>query len=287
MSDNRTLQSDFLQLRFHEMNIAISKTHHTWSIIMKKLVLCDNGEYQKVAPLCEEYHLGVEVQAFYDPEFLVSNPEALEIQKHQYGDTKIQSMHGPFADLCFGSFDRLIREATKSRFEYAYAIAEKLECEDIVLHHGYVPGTSHYQNWIKRGKAFWTEFLLDKGDNITFHLENMLELDPELISDIVSAIDDPRLNICLDVGHAFCNSKTDVLKWIVRLNKQIGYVHLHNNLGSKDEHLGFEKGAMLFDEICHALDQFSPDSIWAIETNTEDIEPSIQWLQMNCFLKSR
>ena len=248
---------------------------------MKDILLCDNGDYLRVADLCEKYNMGVEIQAFYDPEYLVANPSALETQKAGYKHINIYSMHGPFADLCFGSYDRLIKEATRNRFEYVYEIATKLGCKDVVLHHGYVPGTSHYPNWLKRGKVFWDEFFKDKNDDITFHIENMLEYDPNLISDMINTVNDNRLNICLDVGHAHCNSKTSTLDWIVKLNSQIGYVHLHNNFGSKDEHLGFEKGTMMFEEICRALEEYSPNAIWSIETNINDMESSILWLQAN------
>jgi sugar phosphate isomerase/epimerase len=85
---------------------------------------------------------------------------------------------------------------------------------------------------------FWHDFLSDKDPNIRIHLENMLELDPELISDVVRSIDRANLDINLDIGHAHCNSNTPVIKWIERLGSQIGYVHLHDNHGQSDEHLG-------------------------------------------------
>ncbi|MHB1483339.1 MAG: sugar phosphate isomerase/epimerase family protein [Saccharofermentanales bacterium] len=250
---------------------------------MKNINLCDNGEFNKIADLCEKYETGIEIQAFYDPEYLINNPDAINAHLTRIKNIKKRSMHGPFADLCFGSFDRLIKEATASRYEYAYDIAQKTGCMDIVLHHGYVPGTSHYANWLKRGVIFWNEFLKNKSADITFHIENMLELGPDLISEIVSETNNSKLDVCLDTGHANCNSKTSVLEWVEKLNKQIGYVHLHNNYGIKDEHLGFKKGTIPFKEMCQTLEEYSPDAIWAIETNNESMEESIIWLQDNGF----
>jgi sugar phosphate isomerase/epimerase len=186
--------------------------------------------------------------------------------------------------LCFGSYDRLIKEATRNRFEYSYGISQKLGCKHIILHHGYVPGTSYPPNWIKRGKIFWDDFLRDKSDDTFFHIENMLEFTPDLIMEMVSTVSDARLDVCLDVGHAHCNSKTPVCEWIKKLNKQIGFVHLHNNYGQKDEHLGFKKGTIDFLDICHALEEYAPDSIWGIETNINDMEDSILWLKKENFL---
>lgn len=75
---------------------------------MKEIVLCDNGEYLRVADLCEKYNVNADIDAFYDPEFFSAHPEEIEKQLERYKDINVCSMHGPFADLCFGSNDRLI-----------------------------------------------------------------------------------------------------------------------------------------------------------------------------------
>jgi sugar phosphate isomerase/epimerase len=252
---------------------------------MKEVILCDSGRYLEASELCKKYNLSVSVDAFCDPELFEVNPEEIKMQLGVYGDTKICSMHGPYTDLCLGSKDKLIKAATMNRFEYAYQISRKLNCKHIILHHGYVPATSYPPNWVQRAKIFFEEFLHDKSFNTEFHIENQLEHTPDLISEVVSTVNDKRLNICLDVGHANCNSKTPVLEWIKRLSTQIGYVHLHNNNGQNDEHLGFIKGNMNFWDICRALDEYVPDSIWGIEANSlGDAEDSIIWLIDNGFL---
>jgi len=260
------------------------------AILIKKIVLCDNGEYLRVAGWCKKYGLSADVDAFYDPEFGASHPGAIAEHLQAYTGTGIYAMHGPFGDLCFGSFDRLIREATRQRFEYAYEISRMLGCRHIILHHGYVPGTSNPPNWIKRGKVFWDDFLTDKSDDTVFHIENVLEHTPELMAEMVSVVGSPHFDICLDVGHAHCNSKTPVIDWVVQLNEKIGFVHLHNNHGRRDhdrldEHLGFTKGTLDFEEVCRALEEYAPNAIWGIETNLDEMEESILWLNENGFLK--
>lgn len=252
---------------------------------MKEIRLCDDGKLQRVAELCEKYGFGIEIQAFYDPEYVVQHPDAVEIHLARLKDFHARSLHGPFADLCFGSFDRLIKEATRSRFEYAYELACKLVCSDVVLHHGYIPGTSHYPNWIKRGKVFWQEFLSGKDPGITFHLENMLECDPILISRMVSEIDSDRVDICLDIGHAHCYSQVSVLDWIKILKTRIGYVHMHSNFGSKDEHLAIQCGTIQIREVCDSLELYCPNAIWSLETGIDYMEDSIQWLMENGYAR--
>ncbi|MBU3146671.1 hypothetical protein [Clostridium sp. CF012] len=51
------------------------------------------------------------------------------------------------------SFDKMIRNVTKNRFEYAYDLAEKLKDNNIVLHHGYCNSKISDIEWIKKLKV--------------------------------------------------------------------------------------------------------------------------------------
>ena len=251
---------------------------------MKKIIICDNGRLKEAAALCKKYAVGVNADSFSDPEYLAAHPGAVEAHLENYAGIEICAMHGPYRDLCLGSRDRLIKAATMSRFEFAYEISKKLCCENIILHHGYIPATSYPPSWVKRAKAFFDEFLQDKNFETRLYIENQLEHTPDLISEVISAVDDSRLRICLDVGHANCNSKTPVTEWIKQLNGQIGFVHLHSNNGCEDQHLGFSKGNMNMLEICGALEKYAPNAIWGLEANTmDDVEESLGWLITNNF----
>ena len=53
--------------------------------------------------------------------------------------------------------------------------------------------------------------------------------------------------------------------------------------GINDEHLGIDKGTAPIKEICDALETYSPNAAWAVET-AEDIESSIDWLVKNKYV---
>lgn len=253
---------------------------------MKDIILCDRSNYIEISALCKQYGVSVNIDTFSDTDVYDFFHEEVNRNLTSYHDVKIVSIHGPYKDLCLGSKDKLIREATMARFEYAYKITTLLSCPNIILHHGYIPGTSLPSNWVKRAKIFFNEFLSDKDNSISIHIENQFEDTPVLISEVVSAVDDNRLKICLDVGHANCNSKTPVLNWIEQLNDKISFVHLHNNDGLVDQHLDLTSGTIDFKEICFALEKYAPNCIWAIETNNlDDTEKSIQWLIDNHYLQ--
>jgi sugar phosphate isomerase/epimerase len=251
---------------------------------MKQFMICDDCKVNEVAPLCRKLGVGIEVQAFYDPRLIEQTPNALEEHKQEVRDINLVSVHGCFGDLCPGSFDALVRGVAKQRFEQSYNVAVNLCASHLVFHHGYVPHTSSPAGWIKRSTEFWREFLDGKDPRIHVHLENVLELGPELIADVVHAIGRPNIDINLDIGHAHCCSKVSILKWIECLGPQIGYVHLHDNHGQDDEHLGFGSGTILLHEVCQALLERAPDAIWALEAEGVGIQQSLDWLGSNGFL---
>ena len=246
---------------------------------MRFLLLCDASQPRKVAPLCRETGLGVEIQSFSNPEYALEYLDALDYHKKIYAGVSPRALHGPFGDLSPGSCDRLIRKVTKERFEFAYQYASLLGVEHVVLHHGYIPNTNTYKGWLNRSVEFWNEFFLDKDPDITFYLENLLEHDPQLLAEVLREADHPNLRACLDVGHVFCHSRHSVQHWIEELGELIGYVHFHDNRGDQDAHLSLGKGRLPLDQICYTLERLAPDAIWALEVGPDNLGDSLFWLE--------
>jgi sugar phosphate isomerase/epimerase len=248
---------------------------------MKKILLCDDGEILKVLPIAQKNKLGIEMQAFYNPlEYEKDNSLVLDHLSH-IQNISLRAVHGCFGDLCPGSFDPLVRDVAKKRFELSYSAATQLNAEHLIFHHGYVPHTSPPERWIIRCTAFWKEFMCGKGNSIKIYIENVLEWDPKLLSDLIDAIGNQKVTANLDIGHAHCNSKTSVLEWIKTLNKRIGYTHLHDNNGKEDEHLTLGKGTIPLKEVLSALEYYSPDAYWAIESDINEMEQSLEWLDQS------
>ncbi len=250
---------------------------------MKRIVACDTCEFDKALPFAISEGLGMELQSFYDPNHEDQFPAWIKQQQEQGANLPFRSMHGAFGDLNCGSFDPLVREISRQRMHEGYQIALQVNASDIVFHHGYVPRTSPPANWIPRFIEFWKNFLVDKTGEIRFHLENFLELTPDMMIETIDNISDPRVDACLDVGHCHCNTTTPTVEWIEKLGKRIGYVHLHDNDKSRDQHLAIGKGTIPFKEACGALNEYAPDAVWAMEVNPEDLQESYQWLRENGF----
>jgi sugar phosphate isomerase/epimerase len=115
-------------------------------------------------------------------------------------------------------------------------------------------------------------------------LENVFDSGPELIAQVIDSIADPRVDICLDLGHVNCFTKGDCVAWIKYLNARIGYVHMHDNNGLKDEHLGIGRGTIPFAQVCEALNGHAPDAVWALECEIDHMTDSVDWLRKYGFI---
>lgn len=258
---------------------------------MKEIRLCDNADIDLTTNLCIENNLGIEIQAFHDP-YCDKDKLLIEYKNVLPKIKGGRSLHAPFWELNLGTKMQGIRQETMNMFNYAYDIAKELGCTEIVVHNGYIPGTSWISGWVNRSVLFWQEFFKDKDDSIIMCLENQFEEDSEIMMMEVDQVNDPRLKICLDIGHANCNSNMKVEEWIKTLGNRIHYFHLHNNHGKQnikglnnDEHLGLTNGTINIEEVFHLAEEYCPDAIWNLECNTLYFDESIKALKDMGYLK--
>ena len=257
---------------------------------MKEIRLCDDTEVNRVLDLCVNNNLGIEIQGFYNPKLI--DTEETNILINEYNNILLnfkggKSLHAPFWDLNLGTKNQMIKEATMKTFNYAYDVAKKLGCTEIVVHNGFIPNTSFYEGWVRNATSFWQEFFADKDDSITMMIENQCEEDSEVLKMEIDSVNDPRLKVCLDIGHAHANSNMSVEKWIKTLGDRIGYLHLHNNHGKvlgrpsymNDEHLGLNMGTIDISKVLSLLEEHSPNAIWNIECKLDYIEESVETLK--------
>jgi sugar phosphate isomerase/epimerase len=250
---------------------------------MKCVLICDDTKPENVVDLCRQRGLGIEVQAFYHPKAL-SNPALIRKTADIVAGLPLIAMHGPFGDLNPGSFDPLVRETARRRIQEGFEIAPQIGAKDIVYHDGRVPRTNPEESWIKTSAGFWSAFMKRVPRDIHVHLENLLEEGPSVLSGIVDQVDSPNLHANLDIGHAHCNSDTPVVEWIASLGNRIRYVHLSDNNGEDDEHLGLGQGNIPVQHVCDALEEYAPDAIWAIEAEGHGVLQSLEWLDKHRFL---
>lgn len=257
---------------------------------MKEIRLCDDASLDKVYQLCVNKRLGLEIQGFYNPNLIDTDESDRLLSEYKKTLVNFQggkSLHAPFWDLNLGSKNPLVREATMKAFNYAYKIAKELGCTEIVVHNGFIPNTSFYEGWVRKATAFWNEFFKDKDDSIVMMIENQCEEDSEVLKMEIDSVNDPRLKVCLDIGHCHANSNMPIKNWITSLGNRIGYVHIHDNHGKvrgrpsykNDEHLGLGMGTIDIANTFSLLEKYCPNAIWVIESKLDYIENSIEIIE--------
>ena len=118
---------------------------------------------------------------------------------------------------------------------------------------------------------------------MTIALENVMDDGPDMLAAIMAGVDDPRLGVCLDVGHANTTvSKTPPMDWITPLSPWLRHVHIHNNFGDWDLHNPLGEGNIPMAQVLDQLLTRCPAATYTIENM--NCAPSLEWLAAQGYL---
>lgn len=229
------------------------------------------------AAVAGRFGLGLEIAEYctawnMDRDFALVHPQVLA--KAEGVPNRV--LHAPFNELFPCAIDPRARELAAERYRQAAALARHYGAQKLVIHGGYHPYI-YYPSWyVEQSAAFWREFLQSYGDGPEIVLENVLEEEPGLLPDIVARVADPRLRLCLDVGHVNAYSPAPVLDWLRIWAPYLRHFHLHNNDGSRDAHCALGQGSIPMDELLRQAGQLCPEATCTLEVM--EAEPSVSWL---------
>ncbi len=236
--------------------------------------LFDDKELKKIIDeYKKDFDMGIETINFAAGMFLDQKENQIKEYQNKMGNyikEKPLSIHGPFLDMCPHSFDSLVKEATKKRYNQAYDSAKKLGAKHIIYHTALVPTIYFGSTWEENSIGFWEDFLLDKDETVQIHIENVFEETYENMKNLVKKINNPIFNICLDLGHANCFSKKPIEEWIYNLGDKIGHIHIHNNFADIDNHLPLTEGSMDMKKIMKDLMSRFPEMEYTLEMNSAE-----------------
>ena len=113
----------------------------------------------------------------------------------------------------------------------------------------------------------------------------VLEDEPYMMLDMMTQISDPRIKLCLDIGHAHAMTSPDipVERWIEVLGPHIAHFHLHNNDGSGDDHRPFGEGTMDMVNILKTIDNYCPEDA-TLTIEARQCLPCLQWLEEKSYI---
>ncbi len=140
--------------------------------------------------------------------------------------------------------------------------------------------------WLKASLHAWQE-LPERGCAPLF-LENTYESSPlplaALVSHLSGAAAPGSVGVCFDVGHWYSfaggNFRGDLDAWLAQLTPFRLHLHLHDNSGEADEHLGLGQGGVPLERLFAALK--GADLTATMEPHdAESFRHSLTWLNKN------
>jgi sugar phosphate isomerase/epimerase len=166
------------------------------------------------------------------------------------------TLHGPFWDLCPGSTDALIRQVSQFRFQQLFDLVEVFQPVRVICHTGYDPRHhgSNCEFYLARSLAIWEPLVARaEASKIPLLLENVWEYGPDLHRGLLAKLGSPYCGFCLDVGHQHSFSRTPLPEWIEALGDFLQEIHVHDNKGTRDDHLPVGQGTIDFEALFRLL----------------------------------
>lgn len=224
-------------------------------------------------------NIGIEIQDIAYPALLDNNWED-RVDKYLnklISFNNLITIHGACLDLNPASNDKKIVKVTEERYYLSINIAKKLKAKYIVFHSQINPGLKNpkvKEIKIKRQLNFWNDIYKEiKDTDITIVIENLFEPNPIDLLNLIEAINNDKIKICLDIGHINVNSEILLNKWIAELSKHIKYIHLHWNNGAYDQHNQPENSVLK--KLKNELEKNKINPIISLEYKIKDINNEI------------
>jgi len=198
-------------------------------------------------------------------------------------------VHSSYIEINMASLNRHLREAALRQNYRCLEFAAFLEAEYLIVHPGnlnrnypaaFLPEARDY---LLESLGFLSAQALSAG--VTIALENGFSGENHpLISDgdehveLIDCIGSPALKAFFDIGHANTFG-VDLTAYIDRLQSYLAGIHLHDNSGTKDEHLPPGRGTIRQADFQRCFDAGVPV---VLEMNSmDDIWASIAYLHAN------
>ena len=232
---------------------------------------------ERANKLARKYGLGIEIAEYcaaYNMDEYFEDTDAAV--KQLVSGIKMRTFHAPFSELFPCAIDPKARLLTKERYIQAIQLAQRYGANKVVIHGGYNPKI-YYPIWYtQKSIAFWMEFINEIPVDMTICLENVFEEEPTMLTEIVRQVDNPRIRMCLDVGHVNAYSKIPVMEWLEQCADITEHFHIHNNDTSRDAHGQLMDGTIPMKELLAAIEDKCPNATLTLELM--NAEPSVRWL---------
>jgi len=194
------------------------------------------------------------------------------------------TVHGPFADINIASPSPVLRRTILRRLEKSISHARQLDCRLWVFHPGLKTGVSYFYpglDWQLNIESVRVLLGIARKHGVKIAIENVPEPHPFLMK---SAQDfsrfyselDKDIGLVLDIGHANLNHQ--IQEFITHFSDKIVHMHVSDNDGIRDIHLGIGYGTVDWASVTKAIKRMRYSGVIVLES-IERVEESLQILR--------
>ena len=243
--------------------------------IMRKVQICIPFRLlkEKYLPLVLEKRINPEIGINGEVIDKHSEKDFSEIVSLLRQDGLSITLHGPFYDLAPGGMDKKILKATRERLKQAFDLLPIFEPMSIVCHTGYDRNRYHevQAEWLETSLDTWTPLVRDlRGSETTLMFENVYERTPAMLLGLIKGLDTKRVGFCLDTGHMNVFSETSMEGWLKDLGPVLKELHLHDNDGTRDDHLAIGVGKIAFETLFEYVEENRLRPIVTVEAHKKE-----------------
>ena len=194
------------------------------------------------------------------------------------------SVHAPFADVNIASPSAHMLKAMVKRLEQSIMHTQALDAYMWVFHPGAKTGISSFypgMDWLQNLKTARALAKIAREYGVKIAIENVPEPYPFLMKSVEDferfyAQVNEDMGMVLDVGHSNVNGQTE--HFLNTFADRIVHLHLSDNDGRSDQHLGIGYGTVDWNSIASLLKKLSYNGTLVIES-VERVEESLQRLK--------
>jgi sugar phosphate isomerase/epimerase len=192
-------------------------------------------------------------------------------------------VHAPWAGINIATPSLSLRHAVLKRLTKSIVLAGQLDCRLWLFHPGSKTGLSHFypdEDWQLHLESVRALLRVARREGVEIAIENT----PEPFPSLMKSVDDFRrfydeleddIGMVLDIAHANLNNQ--IQDFIEQFSEKIVHVHVSDNDGANDLHLGIGYGNINWEKFAKLVKTVDYGNLIVIES-TEHIEESAQIL---------
>lgn len=182
------------------------------------------------------------------------------------------TLHAPFASMNIAALAEDVRDFFIARLERSMIFARELDCRIVVVHPGLRTGISSFypgKDWDANIESVQKLLRFSEEYCVNVAIENC----PRAYGFLLSNIEEfsrffktvgNDMGLVFDVGHSNLNGETHL--FIDSFSREITHIHLHDNDGSHDLHLGIGHGNIDWERLASSLHKVNFKGVAIVES---------------------